>query len=312
MLHCVVRRDVGIGFRRGGRALVAVGLSWVILPAACDRAPTSPTPPTAARADTFLTFASKPGDGIGKGQSREFNSNNASFVVVTDQNELVMDVRESSGTFWHLELASAPGVRLAPGTYEVREPTSPYFRSGPYLSFSGNGWGCTPIGRFTIRTAMFDSAHVVSRFYATFEQRCPESPEGLSGEVQIVNDGSTSAGPIPNIAGVWSGRMETSEGFMPTQVTLSQSGALVIGSWVATSAGWSGMIDGRVAQGAFTGTVTFSGNFPIYMGSPCGASSVVSAFVADRMRELTLASRQFTGSCRALPSFLRWVLQERQ
>jgi hypothetical protein len=284
-------------------------LSLAVSVAACN-SPTSPTPATPDR--TFLSFDSRPGDGIAKGQSRTFDSGNAVIAAVTNRNKVSVEIRELSGTRWHLEMSAPPGSGLVPGTYEVKEPLPPDSPGVPFLSFSGNGLGCIPIGRFTVRAAEYGPGSTVSRFHATFEQRCPSSAEGLSGEVHIVDGGAAPAASVPDIAGTWSGRLEHESYAMSPQVVIQQSGATVTGTWSAANTNWSGTLDGTLTSGGLTGTMTFNGRYPLYQGQQCSGSGPVTAIIEENFQQLVLQARQFQGSCAWMPYSLLFVLQQRR
>ena len=201
VLASVARMPSGAGPRVG---LVCSAALAIAATTACGSSPTSPSAPGGG--GVLLSVVSQPGEEIGRGQTHRFTLENASFAATTstDRAQVFVDIREQSGIRWHLELAAAPGTPLAPGSYSVNESVSPYFRTGPYLAFYGNGLGCAPVGRFTVRRVTYGGPNMLSELDATFEQRCPGSTAGLSGEVRIV-DAASDGGSVPDISGAWSG-----------------------------------------------------------------------------------------------------------
>jgi hypothetical protein len=244
-----------------------------------------------------VSFVSTDSNDIGRGQSRQFTSTSEDFAILTDQNSIDVTVREAAGTRWFLQLAAPPGERLQQGTYEILTPvpgaslaTRP---RGAYLSFSGGGLGCNgnPVGRFTVRTAIFGSDRRISRFEATFEQRCLSSPTPLRGDVLIVESGTAGGtGRAPDISGVWSGRLENPV-FVPVEVQINQVGATIDGSWSVATAGWQGRLTGSIEFGALSGTATFEGEFPFRSSQRCESSLPVTAFVSENLTELVISSR---------------------
>src|SRR5262245_29399924 len=118
-----------------GSGMRCAALLAVTLGAACGSNATSPSSTDAV---TSLSFASQPGDGIGRGQTRRFTPDNAKFAPTanTDRAEVFVEIQETAGVRWRLDLAAPPGTALAPGNYTVNESVSPFFRTGSYLSFS--------------------------------------------------------------------------------------------------------------------------------------------------------------------------------
>jgi len=280
-----------------------------IVAAACG-GDSSVTGPSASASGVQLSFVSQPGEEIGRGQMRRFAPDNAAFAATAsaDRTEVSVEIREQSGIRWHLVLAAAPGASLAPGSYSVNESASPYFRHGPYLSFSGNGLGCYPVGRFTVRRVTFGGPSGLSELDATFEQRCPGSTAGLNGDVRIVD--GVSGGSMTDISGNWSGVVEAGsyERFL---VSFAQSGSAITGTWSIPRWNWSGTIEGKIALGAFSGTMSFDGTYPALSGPQCQGRAPIFSFVDD-VQPFVFQSGQFVGACEWMPIPMLWRLQTRQ
>ena len=276
--------------------------------AACGSNVTSPSP---ANLGTMLSFVSPPGEEIGRGQTRQFTPDNARVAATTSSSRdaLSIEIQELSGVRWRLALAATPGTPLTSASYAVNESESPFFRTGPYLSFSGNGLGCNPVGRFTVRRVTFGGPNMLSALDATFEQRCPGTSQGLTGEVHITDSGF-GGGPPPDISGAWSGVFEWERGFDRFQMTLSQTGSTATGTWTAGSLGWNGTIEGRFAFGAFSGSMSFDGVFPP-TGLRCQGSAPMFGFI-DGVQPPIFQAGPFTGSCQYMPVSTVWRLQTRQ
>jgi len=292
------------------RVVLVCSATLAIIVTACGGANiTSPSASTGG-GGVQVSFVSQPGEEIGRGQTRRFAPDNAAFAATTsaDRAQVSVDIREQTGIRWSLTLAAAPGAQLTPGSYSVNESTSPYFRHGPYLSFSGNGLGCYPVGRFTVRRVTYARPNMLSDLDATFEQRCPGSTAGLSGDVRIA-DGA-SGGSVPDISGNWSGIVEASS-FGRFQVSFAQSGSAVTGTWFIPGWNWSGVIEGKIALGAFSGSMSFDGTFPALTGPQCQGRAPIFSFVDD-IQPLVFQSGQFIGSCEWMPIPMLWRLQTRQ
>jgi hypothetical protein len=67
----------------------------------------------------------------------------------------------------------------------------------------------------------YTGPNALSRLHATFELRCPSAAQPLSGEVWIGVDFSAE-GAATNIAGTWSGRLESWYDWGPAEVRLSR------------------------------------------------------------------------------------------
>lgn len=137
--------------------------------------------------ETFFAYESAPGDAIGLGRSerRTPPADPIAADVLCSQNWVVVRI----GPFerqWGVEFSAPWGQRLTPGSYGIRSSLTPN-STGPGLSVSGNGRGCTKVsGSFEITEAVYGSSNNVERFRATFQQQCDGGPP-LRGEISLMS-----------------------------------------------------------------------------------------------------------------------------
>jgi hypothetical protein len=182
---------------------VLVLLVTLCLPGSgCDRSGTSPSPlPT-----TFLTFTSSPGDWVGQGQTRRFESGPnaefggdvwADFNNLADNNYLSLSI-ELAGTgsrFWGLQMRAPRGQVLVPGVYRNAKRVPAIGSTDPQLDLAGEGRSCnTSTGEFEVFEAVYGpkppgsgTTGTIERFHARFTQVCDGSSAGLTGEVHLVS-----------------------------------------------------------------------------------------------------------------------------
>lgn len=115
----------------GCRSSYATVLALASLCAAGCHGGSPSSPSTPAR--TFLSFVSEPGDYIGAGLSRRFDTENSTITAraLIANRMVIVDVRVGN-SLWSLYLAAPEGQQLRTGTYERAVRATP--RSGR--------WGC--------------------------------------------------------------------------------------------------------------------------------------------------------------------------
>jgi hypothetical protein len=140
------------------------------------------------RLDTFFSYVSPPGEGIGLGKSEKLSppANVISAVALCSQNWVAVDV----GPFisrWGVQFSAPLGQRVTPGVYvnatgRIRGPQ-------PGINVSGNARTCgeSAIGSFTVTEASYTDSGEVLRFRATFDYRCSASAQSLRGEVSLAS-----------------------------------------------------------------------------------------------------------------------------
>src|SRR5215471_3904626 len=87
---------------------------------------------------------------------------------------------------------------------------------------------------------------VVALASACGSSRSPTTPSG------------NGTGSVVNIAGVWTGTLESSN--FPTRtvtLTVVQSGSCVDGAWSSSSSDWTGAISGFAGADSFSGQISF-------------------------------------------------------
>ena len=159
--------------------------------------PFPPSPPPT----TFLTIQSDPDDFVGQGGSATYTLPGSAFVqyVAPGQPRVHLVVTSPAGmtppadASWQLDFTGPSGTLLVPGIYDPapNTPGQPAGSAGFSIAgrfTGGNGRGCTSSGKFTVLEAVYDSAGVILRFHATFEQHCLSGVPALRGEIYIVAD----------------------------------------------------------------------------------------------------------------------------
>lgn len=163
-------RDVNVSASFGGRSVSRTLPVWTVLP-------------------TFFSFISDAADPIGRGGVKRLTPQSARFTAWCNASQVTVSL-DSSTDFWTATFAAPAGTRLAPGTYENAPSASiaPSFpnTSGPEMSISGNGVGCSSVGRFVVHEADIATNGRVNRFWASFEQRCNGRTDALQGDVRVV------------------------------------------------------------------------------------------------------------------------------
>src|SRR5215831_2845168 len=69
---------------------------------------------------------------------------------------------------------------------------------------------------------------------------------------------TNGGGPVVNLAGVWTGTLESSN--FPTRtvtLTVVQGGSCVDGAWNSSTSDWTGAISGFAATDSFSGQISF-------------------------------------------------------
>lgn len=145
-----------------------------------------------ARAATFLSFDSEPGDYIGQGESAFFDRNDGYFRVgqnYNNGNTISVDFYDyylGGDNSWSLSLAAPNNTPLIAGSYEGATRFPFQNPSQPGLDFTGNGRGCnTSTGRFNVQEITYDAYNELSRFKANFEQHCEGAEPALFGQVEF-------------------------------------------------------------------------------------------------------------------------------
>src|SRR5512138_680071 len=137
----------------------------------------SPTKPSAETASMFLSFTSTPGDELAHGQTRRFESPQATFFgAMSDNNRAFIVTVRHDGTFSQLSLRAQAGQVLTPGVYRN---ASAFLN--PFLVFSYSGSSCDrSSGEFEVLEAVYGPnptgfagySGTIQRFRATFRQSC--------------------------------------------------------------------------------------------------------------------------------------------
>jgi len=134
---------------------------------------------------TFFTYFSEPGEFIGGGGYGRITSADTHFDARGDGT--VVSVVTFPSTNWSLEFGAPLGRRLSVGAYENAITLSKRDQTHPGIDISGTSRGCTmTAGRFDVREVEIRADGVITRFYATYEQRCDFQTSVIRGEVRFV------------------------------------------------------------------------------------------------------------------------------
>jgi hypothetical protein len=136
---------------------------------------------TTPRTPTFFTYISDPGEFIGAGAFGRITSGDGKFLATGNSTQITIWIL--SGT-WQARFEAPRGSELAVRRYDNVVWTSDEAHAG--LSVSGENRGCSVAGVWFQVLDIAFAGGVVSRFDATFEQRCLNNPASLRGEVRFV------------------------------------------------------------------------------------------------------------------------------
>jgi hypothetical protein len=149
-----------------------------------------------AAGSSSAVMYSEPGDYIGLGIPRFYNTTNASFAITGNPNYLTVSVDTGvfGGDYFNFVFAAPDNEALAPGIYEgaMRAPFRDPGRPG--IDIYGSGRGCNMIrGWFEVKDIAFGPTGVPERLWIVYEQICDNRPERLFGEVRV---GTPLEGPV--------------------------------------------------------------------------------------------------------------------
>ena len=155
------------------------------------------TPGTVA----YVVMYSDTGDYIGAGTQREFDPGNASITVYGSAGDLTISLDGgTSGDYWDMEFAAAPGDVLTSGGIYTDAQRAPFREAGhPGIDIYGSGRGCnTDTGLFEVKDIATDSSGAISRLWIVYQQHCEGGHAATWGEVKLnepVDVGATVAAP---------------------------------------------------------------------------------------------------------------------
>src|SRR2546423_10340656 len=155
------------------------------------------TPGTVA----YVVMYSDTGDYIGAGTQREFDPGNASITVYGSAGDLTISLDGgTSGDYWDIEVAAAPGHVLTSGGIYTDAQRAPFRQAGhPGIDIYGSGRGCnTDTGLFEVKDIATDSSGAISRLWIVYQQHCEGGHAATWGEVKLnepVDVGATVAAP---------------------------------------------------------------------------------------------------------------------
>ena len=178
--------------RVGSVALLAVVGSLVLGGGAATA-----TPATVA----YVVIYSDTGDWVGGGTQREFDPGNAAITVYGSASDLDISLDGgTSGDYFDMEFAAAPGDVLVPGGIYTDAQRAPFREAGhPGIDIFGDSRGCnTDTGLFEVEDIATDSAGAVSRLWIVYQQHCEGGHPAVWGEVKLnepVDVGATVAAP---------------------------------------------------------------------------------------------------------------------
>lgn len=176
-------RDIGCRSARRIIGVFAAAWSLVVAPSFASVAQT-----------TALVLASQPGDPIGEGITRTFQSTDGTFAVSNAGSSGVFITFDGAEDHdWFLTFLGPVARPLTTGIYENATRIQSPVGSG--LNVFGEGRGCNQSqGRFEVLEIEYGPNGQVDRFAATFEQHCEDSVRALTGVVLL---NSTLSIPAP-------------------------------------------------------------------------------------------------------------------
>ena len=144
---------------------------------------------------TGFAFDSDPGDYIGQGQSRRYDSGSATITAVGSPTVVKGEIRGVDANRWSVTFAAPDGTSLAAGKTYDDALRYPFNDAHPGMDISGQGRGCNDIeGTFTV-TALRTTPEGSLEFVGVrFEQHCEGSVPALRGAFDFhVPTGDTRA-----------------------------------------------------------------------------------------------------------------------
>jgi hypothetical protein len=147
--------------------------------------------PQATPQGTFLVMTGDAADPISLGRDHVAESPSDPFTAsATSTSDAHFSIQSPSAYFagntdnWDLTLRAPNGQPLVPGTYPNAAGTAG-FPAQPYLNLKRGGIDCQPSGSFTVYEALYGPGNTLTRFWASFEQRCQNSPSQVRGQISF-------------------------------------------------------------------------------------------------------------------------------
>ena len=120
-------------------------------------------------------------------------------------------------------------------------------------------------------------------------------------------DNPTAPSQPAQIAGTWTGTAESSNnGARAIQITLTQSGDSVTGTW--TAGDWQGAVTATTDADSVSGTITIQ--IPTLLGT-CTETSPFSGAASTESNAMNWMLVGFNGDCANPPTDARFVIQRR-
>jgi len=134
-----------------------------------------------------FSFASEPGDIIGRGLSRKYTQFDSEIRLhrLWEKNSIEFSIKRDPDDYWYLEFAAPKGQRLHSGTYKNATRYPFHADHNPGLAVHGSGRKSDEIyGEFTIRGIRFNRKGELVFFEADFVQHSgqPDTP-ALKGKI---------------------------------------------------------------------------------------------------------------------------------
>lgn len=148
---------------------------------------------------TLVKLVSSPGDYIGSGVTRGFNSDTAFFTATCDGNRVSAQV--AADETWYFGFLNAQGQPLVPEVYEqaTRFPLNSPLK--PVLDIAGDGRACGRLyGRFIVREIVCSAANVVEKLAIDAEQHCHDADAAPLHAYLRINSAVPEIVPQPTAA----------------------------------------------------------------------------------------------------------------
>lgn len=142
-----------------------------------------------AEVPVSYSWIGEPGEFISGGTAGRITAETGTFRALCEIGSLSINIDGGGLNAWSFEFNAGIGKPLRPGTYENTTSSGAGFfpTAQPGLRVGGMGHGCDSTGRFVVSEAEINRDGTVSRFVATFEQRCANNtgPKTLAGELRL-------------------------------------------------------------------------------------------------------------------------------
>jgi hypothetical protein len=160
----------------------------VIIRASTPSGAVSGTFPVWAVLANFFSYVSDLGDYVGGGGYGRVTTSTAQFTAQCRSNEVTIVASTAAGGRWEADFSAPAGQPLRVGAYENATDFPSSVNPSPGIEVFVSSRGCSFFGRFVVHEVDFAPTGAVNKFWATFEERCQNSPaSAFRGDVRVTS-----------------------------------------------------------------------------------------------------------------------------